>query len=86
MRETCEQKARDLLERLSNCTYYHDPQQLSAGDVVELSQLFAEIERLHALCKAYRDYTVNQDCECWKLGDVLCDRCEMLKLAGGNDE
>ena len=56
MSETCEQKARDLLERLSGCTYYDDPQQLSAGDVVELAQMFAEIERLNSVIA----YAVNQ--------------------------
>ena len=46
MGDTCEQKARELLVRLSGATYYTDPQRLSAGDVVELAQMFAAIERL----------------------------------------
>ena len=48
MNVSAEQKARDLLERLSGATHYTDPQKLSAGDVVELAQLFAEIQRLQA--------------------------------------
>ena len=44
-----EQRARDLLERLSECTYYTDPQRLSTGDVVELANLFDEIERLRTI-------------------------------------
>jgi len=48
-----EQEARDLLERLSSATHYIDPQRLSSGDVVELANLFAEIERLDGeLCDA----------------------------------
>jgi len=46
MAESCEQKARDMLERLSGATHYTDPQRLTAGDVVELAQLFAEIKQL----------------------------------------
>ena len=53
MSDTCEQRARDLLERLSGCTYYDDPQQLSAGDVVELAQMYAEIGRLREDCECY---------------------------------
>ena len=51
MSESCEQQARDLLERLSQAMYYDDPQRLSAGDVVELAQMFAEIGRLRAALK-----------------------------------
>jgi hypothetical protein len=41
---SCEQRARDLLERLG----HPRAQQLSAGDVVELANLFNEIARLQA--------------------------------------
>ena len=53
---TCEQKARDLLQRLSDATYYTDPQRLSAGDVVELAQLFAEIKRLKLELEELNDH------------------------------
>ena len=53
MKPAPEQEARDLLERLSSATHYIDPQRLSSGDVVELANLFAEIERLDGeLCDA----------------------------------
>jgi len=46
MSNTAEQKARDLLERLSTANHYNEPQLLPAGDLVELANLFAEIDRL----------------------------------------
>lgn len=45
---SAEQQARDLLERLSSCTYHTDPQRLSGGDVVELANMIARLATLEA--------------------------------------
>ena len=45
---SCEQQARDMLDRMSCANYWIDPQRLSAADVVELANLIADNERLAA--------------------------------------
>jgi Mg2+/Co2+ transporter CorC len=50
MSKTAEQEARDLLERLN----IENAQSFSAGDLVELANLIAEVERLRAVLKQVR--------------------------------
>lgn len=43
---SCEQQARDMIERMSSAVQWSDPQRLTASDVVELANLIAEVTRL----------------------------------------
>lgn len=61
MAKSAEQQARDLLERLD----VEDAQSFSSGDLVELANLIAEVERLRVVVKEVRhqasDFTPSPD-------------------------
>ena len=50
-----EQQSRDMLERMSSATNWHDPQRLTGADVIELANLLAEVERLKKSQQEWKD-------------------------------
>lgn len=70
--KTPEQEARDLLERLSDCAQYTDPQAMSSGDIVELANLIAEVRRLRRAVEPTRE-PVTSASRCTGCGELLAD-------------
>jgi hypothetical protein len=54
--ESCEQRARNMLERMSSARNWDDPQRLTAADVCELANVLAESERLREACSLFAKY------------------------------